>query len=216
MFCSNWEVTNTCCHDSHTLSRINYNLLEDIIFIHLQLLMHRNNIHSYHPLLSHQWRVKNNTVKRKNSSEWLVKWLYVCAWVTIIQLRYIPVMQHFCFWFPVTSQSIQSMLLLQVCDQWLNCSSSFVEDVVEPLQNRFIFMQPRGVHEYIMDHISNPDNRISVQAMAFLTALMWHGNRRAQKLIRLCIQSTNTGIFSRMDNILSLTSSHIETISTRS
>ena len=77
-------------------------------------------------------------------------------------------------------------------------------------------MQPWGAHEYVMDHISNPDNRISVQAMAFLAALMWHGNKRAQKLIKLCIQSKSTGIFARMDNILSVFSSLIETMSTRS
>ena len=115
--CSNWEVTSTHGHNSRILSRINM-LEASFAFTHQGV---RNYMYHYHLAITHQCKLEKYIVKNRNSSyhnnfnatytEVLqVKTLTVigegglCTSTPIRQLRYLPMMQHFRIWFPVTSQ----------------------------------------------------------------------------------------------------------------
>ena len=87
------------------------------------------------------------------------------------------------------------------------CNLSFVhysnhEELVRSLQDKLVDIQPQGAHESIINHLTHPQDKVACQAMAFLAALVYNGNEKAQQKIGRSVKSKDTEMFTRMDAII--------------
>ena len=76
--------------------------------------------------------------------------------------------------------------------------------------NLVIIKQQQGAHESVITHLAHPRDAVASQAMAFLAALVYNGNEKAQKKIGQCVRNRDTELFARMDAILDSTAACIK------
>ena len=87
--------------------------------------------------------------------------------------------------------------------------------MVKKLQDELVSIKPQGAHESVVTHLAHPQDKVAGQAMAFLAALVYNGNEKAQQRIGQCVRNRDTEFFTRMDAILETASAHIKADPTR-
>ena len=84
------------------------------------------------------------------------------------------------------------------------------EEMLKRLQDDLVTIKPQGAHESVVAHLAHPQDKVAGQAMAFLAALVYNGNEKAQQKIGQCVRNRDTELFTRMDAILEMASAHIK------
>ena len=74
--------------------------------------------------------------------------------------------------------------------------------MLKSLQDNLVTIKPQGAHESIISHLTHPQDRVAVQAMEFLAALVCNGNEKAQEMIGQSLRTKDTELFTRMETIL--------------
>ena len=82
---------------------------------------------------------------------------------------------------------------------------------MKSLQDELVTIKGQGAHESVIIHITHPQDRVAIQAIAFLAALVFNGNVKAQQKIGHCMRTTDTELFTRIEAILDSVSSCIKT-----
>ena len=82
--------------------------------------------------------------------------------------------------------------------------------MVKSLQDDLVTIKPQGAHESVITHLTHPQDKVACQAMAFLAALVYNGNEKAQQRIGQCTRNKDTELFTRMEAILESASACIK------
>lgn len=86
---------------------------------------------------------------------------------------------------------------------WFVPHCSEYEKEVKPLQEELV---GKNFHEQVILHFAHPQDQVAIQAMAFLVALVYKGNKEAQQKIGQCLKNRGTELFTRMEAILKFAS----------
>ena len=76
-------------------------------------------------------------------------------------------------------------------------------------------IDPQGAHASVITHVAHSQDKVAVQAMAFLAALTYNGNEKAQQKIGQCAKNRDTELFTRMEEILESASACIKAVPRR-
>lgn len=82
--------------------------------------------------------------------------------------------------------------------------------MVKPLQEALVAIDPLGAHECVIPHLAHPQDKVAVQAVAFLAALVCKGNNEVQLNIGQCLRSGDIELLMRIDVVLKLSSTIIK------
>lgn len=69
---------------------------------------------------------------------------------------------------------------------------------------------------YVIPYLAHPQDKVAIQAMAFLAALVYKGFKVAQQYIGLYLKTRDNQLFTRMDAILKLAAANIKDAPPRS